>query len=342
MYTVSIRDGDALTVKLGETILSAALRSGLDVPHRCQAGICGACKGRLHDGEVEMTPYSDFALSEGEKANGLILACRAVPWSDCDISILAEDDRVMHPQRDMRCTVTAVEAATHDIRVVRVRVDAGGPYDFSAGQYADIEVAGLPARSYSMANRPEEGELEFHVRLVEGGAMSGYIVHHLRPGEGMRVKGPKGDAYLRDSHKGPMLCVAGGSGLAPIKAIVETALARDPEREIHLYFGARDERDVYLEDHFRALAERHPGLRYTIVLSHPMNGTTRRTGWVTEAVAADLADLAGFKAYLCGPPPMVEAGQRLLRDRGVAAEHVHADAFYTVAEQMASLPMAVA
>ncbi len=335
-FQVNIRQVDEpITVEMGETILAAALKQGLDFPHSCQSGNCGACKCRLHEGDVEMTPYSEFALSEQEKENGLILACRAVPWEDCDVSWLGDEDRIVHPQRDMDCEVTAVERMTHDIVAVRVKVLAGGPYSFSAGQYAEMIFEGLPSRQYSMANRPDQSELEFHIRVVPGGEVSTYANERLGPGTKVRIKGPGGTAYWRETHQGPVLAVAGGSGLAPIKSIVESVLREGFEHPIHFYFGVRDERDLYMTEEFEALAAKHPNLSFTPVLSEPSGETARRTGFVTDAVKADLKNLEGYRAYLCGPPPMVEAGATLAREMGVLPEHVYADAFYTEAEKKA-------
>jgi CDP-4-dehydro-6-deoxyglucose reductase/ferredoxin-NAD(P)+ reductase (naphthalene dioxygenase ferredoxin-specific) len=188
-----------------------------------------------------------------------------------------------------------------------------------------------------MANRPEEGTLEFIVRQVPRGQASGYVFSQVRTGAAVTVSGPFGNAYLRGGHRGPILAVAGGSGLAPIKPIIETALASDPEREIHLYFGVRDEQDVFHEDWLRGLSERHPGFSFQIVLSEPRRGTERRTGLVGDVVGSDLRSLEGFKAYLAGPPAMVEALQRQLLAAGLPLRDVHADAFYGQAEDAFNL-----
>lgn len=280
-----------------------------------------------------MSPYSDFALTGAEKDSGLVLACRSVPWEDIEIAWLGDDETIAHPQRRMACKVAAIDAMTHDIARVRLEIVSGGPYMFTAGQYASLIFAGLPARDYSMANRPDEAILEFHIRRVGDGAVSGFVLDRLATGDEVRVEGPYGASWLREGHRGPILALAGGSGLAPIKSIVERALAAGLRQEIALYFGVRDERDLYLESHFAALAAAHPNLRFVPVLSEPSGATSRRTGYLHDAVAADFSDADGMKAYLAGPPPMVEAATRLLRDRGVRPEDIHADAFYTEAEK---------
>jgi CDP-4-dehydro-6-deoxyglucose reductase/ferredoxin-NAD(P)+ reductase (naphthalene dioxygenase ferredoxin-specific) len=298
----------------------------------------------LAAGEIEMSPYSDYALSKGERDAGLILACRAVPWSDCAVAWLEADDLAMHPVRHLDCAVTEVIEATHDIRIVRLAIRAGGPFEFSAGQYASVifapEASGtgrLPPRDFSMANRPGGDALEFHIRLMPGGAVTPYVTSTLKPGERVRVVGPYGNAFYRPRHAGPILAIAGGSGLAPIKSTVEEALARGARQPIHLYFGARAERDVYLEDHFRALAAKHANLKFTVVLSEPDGPTERRTGFLSEAIGQDFAAAAsgfdGFKAYLAGPPVMVETCTQVLKRRALARQNCHADAFYTEADK---------
>jgi ferredoxin-NAD(P)+ reductase (naphthalene dioxygenase ferredoxin-specific) len=332
-YQVVIRQCEApLEVQMGQTILEAALQQGLDYPHNCRAGNCSACKSRLYSGVVEMSPYSEFALTETEKDNGMILACRAVPWSNCEIAWLSEEDRIVHPTRALRCRVHEVTRATHDISIVKLHVLSGGPYDFSAGQFADVTFSGMPSRQYSMANRPDQSTLEFHVRAVAEGQVSNFVHNELKTGMTVEVNGPGGTSYLRTKHQGPILAIAGGSGLAPIKSIVETALFERLTQPINFYFGMRDERDIYLEHHFQTLAAQHSNFKFTPVLSNASDTTPRRTGFVTDAVRADFPSLEGFKAYLCGPPPMVEAAQRMLPELGMLNEDSHADAFYTKAE----------
>lgn len=333
-FKVTVRQFDRpLEVEMGDTILAAALASDLPYPHGCRSGNCGACKSELLSGEVEMSPYSEFALSAEEKARGLILACRSVPWSDCEVAFLDQDDAETHPSRRLVCEVTALADATHDIRVVRMKIVEGGPFAFSAGQYASVTFPGLPPRDYSMASQPGEEELEFHIRLIEGGAVTPHVRDRLAVGDRVVVKGPLGTSHLRAGHAGPIIALAGGSGMAPIKSIVERALAAGLRQGIYLYFGVCDERDLYLEDHFAALARAHPNLHFIPVLSEPSGATDRRTGFPHDAVMADFEDLDGCKAYLAGPPPMVEAASRMLTMLGVRRQDVHADAFYTEAEK---------
>jgi CDP-4-dehydro-6-deoxyglucose reductase/ferredoxin-NAD(P)+ reductase (naphthalene dioxygenase ferredoxin-specific) len=335
-YKVAIHGLDAeIDVAPGETILDAALRSGLPFPFGCQSGNCGACKCALVSGGVELAPYSEFALEEGERLQGMILGCRAMPLDDSTVALLETGELEAHPARELVCRVAALDDLTHDIKRLRLEIVSGGPLAFSAGQFASLRFSGLPPRDYSMASRPDEGLLEFHIRLVPGGAVTPHIRERLKVGDTLAVAGPMGTSSWRSRHTGPILAVAGGSGLAPIKSIVETALAAGARQPIKLYVGARAERDLYLLDHFAALAARHSNLDVVPVLSEPGEPTARRTGFVSDALAADLGDLDGWKAYLAGPPPMVESCVETLVARGLRRADCHADAFYTEAEKQA-------
>lgn len=239
--------------------------------------------------------------------------------------------------RELQCRVTKLIQATHDVRILHLTTDAEAPFDFLAGQYAKLRFAALPPRDYSMANPPGDDTIEFHIRRMGGEGASDYVSTALKPGETVGLEGPFGEAYLRGAHGGPILAIAGGSGLAPIKSIVETALMRDPNRDVHLYFGVREERDLYLEQRFQTLCRIHSGLRFEpVVFEGAADGVYRR-GSVADALAEDLPDLTRFKAYLAGPPVMVEASVEKLLGLGMADLDIHADPFYSDEEQAARL-----
>ena len=330
-HRIAIRGTDhVITVGAGQTILDAALDAAVPYPHGCRSGRCGACKSRLVRGDVELLQHTPFALSAKEREQGFILACRAVPQQDGEVIWLAEEDDaiVPTPQR-YRGRVVGISDATHDIKRVSLRLENDELFPFAAGQYARLTFPGAPSRDYSMANLPGQSELEFHIRHVPRGLTSGRVASSVRIGDAVLVEGPFGASYLRERHAGPILCVAGGSGLAPIKSIVGSALAAGLRQPIHVYFGVRAERDLYLIDHFAALGTTHPNVSFTPVLSEPGQATGRRTGWVSDAVAADLTDLDGWKAYVAGPPAMVEATGRVLAERRLRAQDLYADVFFT-------------
>ena len=332
-HRVNIQQADR-SIEVGdeETILEAALAAGIDYPFGCQSGNCGSCKSRLLAGEVELTEYSEFALTDEERDRGEILACSSLPLADCQVAWLELDETVQHPLRELSCRVGALERATHDITVVCLSVEDGGPFSFSAGQYAALSFGDLPPRDFSMANRTDQADLEFHIRAIDGGVVSPFVHAELRVGDKVRLSGPMGLAYLRDLHTGPIAAAAGGSGLAPIKSIVETALAMGMLQPISLYFGARDEADLYLVEHFQDLARRHDNLTFQPVLSEASGPTERRQGMLADVMAEDLNDLDGCKVYAAGPPPMVEAVRALAGRLGLREGDLHADPFYMAHE----------
>lgn len=331
-YQVKIRGTDkVVAVGDDETILEAALAADIDYPFGCQSGNCGACKSRLLSGEVEMEDYSEYALTDDERNMGQILACSAVPVADCDVAWLDLEETVQHSLQAMDCEVVGVEHATHDIVVIKLK-GASGTLAFSPGQYAALSFADHPARDFSMAGEPYAEVLEFHIREIADGQVSQYAQTDVKIGDKVALSGPMGLAFLRELHTGPILAVAGGSGLAPMKSIVDAALAKNMPQAITLYFGAREERDLYLCDHFDALAAKHANFSFIPVLSDESGATSRRTGMLADAIAEDLKTMDGYKVYTAGPPPMVDAVQALLERLGGRAEDLHADPFYTAHE----------
>lgn len=335
-FTVKIRQyAEPLTVEDGETILEAALDKGLDYPFGCQSGACGSCKSVLLSGEIEMGDYQPFVLSDEERAQNLTLACQAYPKTDLEIAYLDPDEPADHPVLELECTVATVDVATHDIRIVRLSLP-GGAVDFTPGQFMALTFDGHPSRDYSIASQPGDDMLEFHIRLVPGGAVSPFVLEQLERGDTVKVRGPLGVSYLRTKHRGPILALAGGSGLAPVKSIVDRALALGMQQPIHLYFGVRDEPDLYLEEYFDGLAAAHDNFSFIPVLSDPSGPTDRRTGFVHEAIKADFDTLDGNKVYIAGPPIMVDACTHEAIALGVRQDDFHADPFTTEAERKAT------
>jgi CDP-4-dehydro-6-deoxyglucose reductase/ferredoxin-NAD(P)+ reductase (naphthalene dioxygenase ferredoxin-specific) len=335
--TVTVADlNQSAPAEEGQTVLDALLAHGIGFAYSCQAGNCGTCRCELLSGDVMELEYSEHALSAEERSRGIVLACRAQVWGDVVVRRLDAEAFIVHPSRVLRCKVVGMTALTHDIIRLRMDIVAGGPFAFSAGQFASLEFPYAPGavRDYSMANRPDEEHLEFHIRVMSGAnSVSGRMAAALHCGDTVRVSGPLGTSYLRAQHPGAMLCIAGGSGLSPLKSIVETALAGGFGQPVHLYFGVRAERDVYFEAELAGLQERFPRFKAHIVLSEsgPESAASllpRRQGLVTDAVAADFASLEGFKAYFAGPPLMVDAATALVRERGVESRDIHADAFF--------------
>jgi CDP-4-dehydro-6-deoxyglucose reductase/ferredoxin-NAD(P)+ reductase (naphthalene dioxygenase ferredoxin-specific) len=318
---------EPVPVEAGDTILASLLRAGVPFPFSCQAGNCGTCKCELVSGEVLELEHSEHALAPEERAKGIILACRTQVWDDAVVRRIDAEELVLHPSRVMRCRVLELEDLTHDIKGVRLAIEAGGPFVFSAGQYAQLEFAAGLSRHYSMASTPQEAQLVFHIRHMPGGRTSAHVATQLKLGDKVKVSGPLGVAYLRENHAGPALLVAGGSGLAPIQAILRTMLERGHGAPVTLYFGVRSERDLYHEALLKDLAARHSNFSYHVVLSEQKGAAGRRYGLVHEAIELPESP-QGVMAYLAGPPVMVEAATSLLASRGLLPRQIHADAFY--------------
>jgi len=314
-----------IEVAPGANLLEALRSAQVPMSYSCMAGRCGTCRCRVVDGEV----LDSGRATQGplDNRDSYVLACQTFLTEPCTIEIPEPDEVVVHPARIIKASVQAVETLTHDIK--RVVLKPAKPIEFSPGQYAQLQFTPEHVRPYSMAGLAGDGTLEFHVRVVPGGRVSGYVADELKPGDAVRVSGPLGTAYLRRKHEGPMLCVAGGTGLAPILSILRGALADGMRNPVHLYFGVRSPRDVYGLDWLLELERRHAALKLHIVVTSGGDPREQRCGLVTEAIEQDLPKLDGWRAYLCGSPPMVEAATMLARQKGIAPAHIYADAFYT-------------
>lgn len=225
--------------------------------------------------------------------------------------------------RPRRFRVVAIEQPAPHLTLIRLEPLDDGPLAFRAGQFARVGFDGIRARNLSIGSPAGSRVLEFLVRDRPGHA--GNLFTRLKPGDTADVEGPFGGSFLREDHEGPILAAAGGSGVAPAKSIVETALMRGMTQPIHFYFGVRDEPDLYLESYFEDLARRHRNLHFVPVLSEAADPRARRTGLVGDAVAADLPQLAGFKAYVFGPPPMVKSTVEMIAALGIEAGDIHTD-----------------
>lgn len=324
MPRVTIVNQPVTVLASDQTILEAALAADLPYPYGCRGGNCGTCKARLLEGQVDSDEYAPEALSEAEAAAGLILACRARPRSDVVVECLGDWLDALPPVRRLQARVIALDTVARSVTRLRLEV-YGPPLLFLAGQYAELSFGGRPARAYSMANRPDDPILEFHIRHF-GGVASGYVTSQLGVGALVDLHAPFGNAHLRDRDR-PMVAVAGSTGLAPIRSIVLTALARAHRALIHVFFGVRDEPDLYGLDELGALVERYPNFRFTPVLSQPGRPTRLRTGLVHEALADAFTSLAGYNVHLAGPPEMVEAATAAAIGLGADRQAIFADAF---------------
>jgi naphthalene 1,2-dioxygenase ferredoxin reductase component len=314
-----------IRVQPGANLLQALQEAQVPMSYSCMAGRCGTCRCRVLEGDVRHEGGEQQAPLAGDA--GYVLACQTYLTEPCTIEIPEPDEVVVHPARIVKGSVVAVEALTHDIR--RLVIRPAKPIAFSPGQYVQLQFTPTHIRPYSMAGLSGDEVFEFHVRLVPDGRVTGYIANDLKVGDAVRVSGPLGSAYLRTRHAGPMLCVAGGTGLAPILSILRGAVAQGMPNPIHLYFGVRSPRDVYGLAELDALQREHPALNVQVVVASGGDPARHRCGLVTDAIEQDHGALDGWRAYLCGSPPMVEAATVVVRHKGIAAAHIYADAFYS-------------
>jgi naphthalene 1,2-dioxygenase ferredoxin reductase component len=313
-----------IEVAPGANLLEALRRAQLPMSHSCMAGRCGTCRCKVLHGEV--LDAGRELQNPLDACDDYVLACQTFVTEPCTIEIPEPDEVVVHPACSVRATVQSVEALTRD--VVRLVLKPAKAMQFSPGQYAQLQFTPDHVRPYAMAGLAADPTLEFHVRVFAGGRVSGYIANHLAAGSSVKVSGPLGAAYLRHKHQGPILCVAGGTGLASILSIVRGAVESGMRNPIHLYAAARSARDVYEVDRLRELQTRHPELKVHIVVASGEHPPEFRRGLVVEAIRRDLGHLAGWHAYLCGSPPMVEAAAVLTRQKGIEPGRVYAEAFY--------------
>ena len=333
-FKIKITNGDEIIVDDGNTILESALDQGIDFPHGCRTGNCGACKSKKLSGEIEMSPFSEFALDKDEEKQGLILACRSVPWSDCEIEILNEDEDNENNKNNieinsLKCEVTNIKKVTKDIFIINLKLNDKNFLEFKAGQYAELYIGGCKEKHFSMANSPNTGELEFHIKTLDGGEISNYVKNHLKLGEIITVKGPYGNAYLREKHRGPIIAVAGGTGLAPILSIVEYSQEINMKQPINIYYGAQSQQELYFIQQLNKMIKANNNLKFYPVILEKSNNKSIRQGLVTDAIIEDINDFDGYKAYLAGPPKMVEAAEKILTSKGIRKVDIHSDAFYT-------------
>lgn len=313
-----------IRVAPGANLLEALRAAQVPMSYSCLSGRCGICRCRVLDGEVldggreQQRPLDSL--------DGTVLACQTYVTEACTIEVPAPEDAVVHPARVTKAKVVAIEPLAADVR--RLLLKPVKPIAFSPGQYAHVAFTPEHARPYSMAGLPGEELLEFHVQLMPQGRVSGYIAGQLKVGDVVKVSGPLGAAYLRQQHAGPILCVAGGTGLAPILSVVRGAIAAGMRNPVHLYFGLRSPRELYGLAWLEELRRTHPALKVHVVMASGADPATQRRGLVTQVIAEDHASLRGWRAYLCGSPPMVETAMVVARSKGISPAHIYADAFY--------------
>jgi len=329
--------GEQIEVEEDQTILQAALRQGVWLPFACGHGTCGTCKVQVLDGDVEVGDASPFALMDVERDEGKVLACCATVESDVTIEadIDVDPDFEGYPVEDYTATVTEITDLSPTIKGLHLKLDR--PMTFQAGQYINLELPGVDGpRAFSLANPPsQEDEVELHVRLVQGGAATTYIHEQLKPGDELHLSGPYGQFFVRDSQPGDLIFIAGGSGLSSPQSMILDLLERNDGRQLTLFQGARNVPELYNRDLFETLARDHDNFTYIPALNDADNDPDWKgfKGFVHEAAKEHYESrFAGNKAYLCGPPPMIDAAITALMQGRLFERDIFMEKFLTAAD----------
>lgn len=307
--------GHVLIVESGETILEAALREGFSLPYGCRNGSCGICKGKIIQGTADYGRHNEETLTEEEKQAGSALFCCASPLTDliieCHEISVTKDIEI----KTLPCRVHKLELVAPDVMIIFLKLPTNQRLQFLAGQYIDILLKDGKRRSFSLANAPHDDEfLQLHARNYPGGTFAEYVFAHMKVKDMLRFTGPLGSFFLRDTPESTsIIFLAGGTGFAPIKSILEHIFfqenSRNSKRKMILYWGVRSKVDLYLADLADKWQQQHDNFTFIPVLSEPLpaDDWNGRTGLVHKAVMQDFNSLETYQVYACGAPVMVKA-----------------------------------
>jgi len=317
-----------VAIRGGETVLEAGLRAGIGLPFECRNGACGKCKCTLLHGSVDYGVYQASALTETEKALGKALMCCAVPRSDLEIEYESGDAATAATVQTCIGRVHSMERLSDEVMRLMISLPAGETLRFVAGQYINILLADGQRRAFSFANPPHQSEyIELHVRLIAGGRFTTYVFTQMKVGDDLRFEGPLGLFSLRESAR-PIIFIAGATGFAPVKSIVEDAFHRGMRRPMLLYWGVRRRKDLYMMELAQRWQQEHDNFKFVPVLSEPKpeDQWQGRSGLVHKAILGDFPDLSGYEVYVCGSVKMVDTAFPAFLQRGLAEEYCFSDA----------------
>jgi CDP-4-dehydro-6-deoxyglucose reductase, E3 len=336
--------GQAFAADANETVLDAALRAGLNLPHSCKGGHCGSCRARILRGRFSYPRGRSAGLTDEEAADGFALLCEAHALDDLQV-----ETREVRPAPDVEvrslpCRIERLTRVSSDVMSVVLRLPAVEGFHFRPGQYLDVMLGGGRRRSFSIASAPADGQaLELHVRRASSTGFTGQVFDEMATGQLLRIEGPLGQFWLRGESSRPPLLIGGGTGYAPLRAMLRQLIADGDRRALILYWGSRSAADLYEHDWLTALARDRPGFDYRPVLSDPAAADVDwqgRTGLVHEAVLADHRDLAGFDVYASGPPAMIESIRAIFPRHGLPREQLHFDSFDYAPDTLARIQAA--
>ena len=311
-----------------DTILASALAHGFPLPHGCRSGLCGSCKAKVLEGEVDHGDSRADVLSDGERERGYALLCQAKPLSPltiaCNVAEAAKDIPIVR----LASRVQEMERLAADVMRIRLKIAAKDRIQFLPGQYINIVLSGGIRRSLSIASSPDDDVIELHLRNY-GGPFSLHVFNKMKAGDLLRLEGPLGTFFVRDKSAKPMIFLASGTGFAPVKSMIEHELRKGANRSMTLYWGGRRPADLYLNTLAEQWANEH-GVAYVPVVSEalPEDTWNGRTGFVHHAVMQDFPDLSGHQVYACGAPIVVQSAKEdFTRTRGLPEEEFFADIF---------------
>ncbi|MFN2308996.1 MAG: CDP-6-deoxy-delta-3,4-glucoseen reductase [Gammaproteobacteria bacterium] len=329
--------GRRFTVEPGESVLAAALRQGLVLPYGCRAGSCGSCLATLVAGRIEYQGPPPPALTPEDLQAGRVLPCQAHPQTDLTLEV-REVAAAQLAIKNLPARVETITPLTHDTLRLRLKLPASERLQFLAGQYIEVLLKDGRRRGFSLANAPHDDALiELHIRLIPGGEFTEYVFREMRPKALLRIEGPLGTFFLREDSPRPVILMGGGTGFAPLKGLLEHAFHVGLDRPLHLFWGVRARRDLYLQGLIGQWCVRHPNFRYTPVLSEPVpeDAWSGETGLVMNAVTRAYPDLRGHDIYMSGPPAMCTAARARFLALGLPVEQMFSDAFEFAAETRA-------
>jgi CDP-4-dehydro-6-deoxyglucose reductase len=347
-FTITVQpSGRSFSTHPGESILTAGIRQGIGLPYGCKDGACGSCKCQKLSGEVTHGPHQSKALSDAEAAQGLVLTCCAVPHSDVVLQARQVTEAGAFPIRKMPARVAQLERLLPDVMRIKLQLPATDTLQFHAGQYVQFILRDGSRRSYSMANAPHRllqtvasggtaPIVELHIRHMPGGKFTDHVFGAMKEKDILRIEGPYGSFYLREDSDRPIILLASGTGMAPVKALIEHLQFLGSTRPVTLYWGARRPQDLYLHDWVLAQVAAMPHLRYVPVISdaQPEDGWTGRTGFVHQAVLQDTPNLSLHQVYACGAPIVVASARAdYIALGGLPADEFYADAFTSEADK---------
>src|SRR5919204_1711035 len=316
----------SFVVEPGETVLVAAFRANVSLAHDCQLGGCGTCRIKLIEGSVS---YAEFplALTEEEEKLGYALACQAMPIGD---SLLIEPARAEQPIVDISrhtAVVSSVRPVSRLVTHLSLEIPDIEALDYLPGQYMNVIMPEGTTRSFSMASKPQANRIDFHIRRIEGGSFTTGLMMQLRPGDPLEVEVPLGSFHLHLEDYRQLLMAATGTGLAPIKAMLESLMDNSDCPPVSLYWGSRSTDDLYLHKQIHTWGERLCDFNYVPVLSRADGAWAGRRGYVQDAITADLGDLSEYAIYLCGSPEMIASAKQAFFSRGASIDHVYSEGF---------------